>query len=186
MRTYHTNILTNNSGTLYIGVTNDLHRRMREHRDKRNEGFTARYSIHRLVYFESTSSILEAIRREKRWKGWKRTRKIPLINSMNPEWKDLSAGWERVLGLHSWIRGAARIEQVERPDPSCRLQSLRVFRLAQDNRGGKAKGQILRGATLRFAPSGLLRMTGRTVSSVPASTRRSRARRWPGAPRARQ
>ena len=94
MRTYYTYILTNNSGTLYIGVTNDLHRRMNEHRERRNEGFTARYNIHRLVYFETTRYVLDAIRREKEWKGWKRARKIALINSMNPGWKDLSAGWE--------------------------------------------------------------------------------------------
>ena len=94
MRTYYTYILTNNSGTLYIGVTNDLHRRMNEHRERRNEGFTARYNIHRLVYFETTRDILNSIRREKEWKGWKRARKIALINSMNPGWKDLSAGWE--------------------------------------------------------------------------------------------
>jgi putative endonuclease len=81
---------------LYTGVTNDLHRRVGEHRDHVVDGFTKRYNVTRLVYFESTTEILEAIAREKQIKGWSRSKKIALVNSMNPEWKDLA---HEALGL---------------------------------------------------------------------------------------
>ena len=93
METFFVYILANRSGTLYIGVTNDLRRRLWEHRHCVNPGFTSRYNIRRLIYFETTHSILSAIRREKQLKGWKRERKIALVNAMNPGWKDLSEGW---------------------------------------------------------------------------------------------
>ena len=82
-------IATNGSRTLYTGVTNDLARRMAEHRTVSIRGFTARYRIDRLVYFENTRDVLEAIRREKQIKGWRRERKIALVESVNPEWKNL-------------------------------------------------------------------------------------------------
>ena len=75
---------------LYTGVTNDLHRRVSEHRDHVVDGFTKRHNVTRLVYFESTTDILEAIAREKQIKGWSRSKKIAVVNSMNPEWKDLA------------------------------------------------------------------------------------------------
>ncbi len=86
---YFVYIATNRSKTLYIGVTNNLIRRMYEHRNKLIEGFTSRYNISRLAYFETTSSIEAAILREKQLKGWLRSRKTELIESLNPEWRDL-------------------------------------------------------------------------------------------------
>jgi putative endonuclease len=93
MSTYFVYIMTNLSKTLYIGVTNNLERRVLEHKNKTIPGFTKKYNITRLVYFETTSDIKTAIAREKQIKGWKRTRKIEIINSINSFWVDLSANW---------------------------------------------------------------------------------------------
>ncbi len=93
MRQYYVYIMTNRSKTLYTGVTNDLMRRVYEHKNKMVEGFTKKYNINRLVYFEETSDVQSAITREKQIKGWLRSKKIALIESKNPEWKDLSEGW---------------------------------------------------------------------------------------------
>ena len=82
--------MTNNSKTLYTGITNDLNRRVYEHNHKLMEGFTKKYNINKLVYFELFNNPGDAIRREKQIKGWLREKKIGLIESMNPEWKDLS------------------------------------------------------------------------------------------------
>ena len=90
---YYVYIMTNKSRTLYSGVTNDLMRRVYEHKNKLVKGFTSKYNIQYLVYYESTSSIESAIAREKQIKGWLRSKKIELIDSVNPEWKDLSAEW---------------------------------------------------------------------------------------------
>ncbi|HEU0295048.1 MAG TPA: GIY-YIG nuclease family protein [Anaerolineales bacterium] len=90
---YYVYIMTNKSRTLYTGVTNDLVLRVYEHKNKMVKGFTSNYNIQYFVYYESTSSIESAIEREKQIKGWLRTRKIELINSVNPEWKDLSEEW---------------------------------------------------------------------------------------------
>jgi len=90
VRTYFVYILSSRRGVLYTGVTNDLHRRVCEHRDHVVDGFTKRYNVTRLVYFESTTDILHAISWEKQIKGWARSKKVALVNSMNPEWKDLA------------------------------------------------------------------------------------------------
>ena len=90
---YYVYIMTNKSKTLYTGVTSNLMRRVQEHKEKLIEGFTSKYNIHILVYYESTSSVYAALAREKQIKGWLRAKKIALINSMNPEWKDLSEEW---------------------------------------------------------------------------------------------
>ena len=94
MNEYYVYILTNKSKTLYIGVTNDLQRRASQHKSKSIDGFTKKYNIDRLVWFESTNDINDAIAFEKKLKGWKRARKIALIEESNPEWKDLSEGME--------------------------------------------------------------------------------------------
>jgi putative endonuclease len=92
-RVYWVYILASDiGGTLYIGVTNDLVRRVYEHRSDAAEGFSRRYSIHRLVYFEQFEQIEFAIRREKRLKKWKRAWKIALIEKLNPNWSDLFSG----------------------------------------------------------------------------------------------
>ena len=75
---------------IYIGVTNDLNRRLYEHKNKIIQGFTQKYNLNKLVYFEETNDINAAISREKQIKGWLRKKKIVLIESMNPGWKDLS------------------------------------------------------------------------------------------------
>lgn len=81
------------NGTLYIGVTNNIERRVLEHKEKINEGFTSRYNISRLVYFETFQYINDAILREKRLKKWNRQWKINLIEEENKEWNDLSEDW---------------------------------------------------------------------------------------------
>ena len=81
------------NGTFYIGVTNDLERRVLEHKQKINEGFTSKYEVTRLVYFESFQYINDAILREKRLKKWNRQWKINLITEENKEWNDLSEDW---------------------------------------------------------------------------------------------
>ena len=93
MKQYYVYIMTNKSRTLYSGVTNNLERRVYEHKRKLVPGFTSKYNVTRLVYFEVTQDIQAAISREKQIKGWLRGKKIALIESVNPEWKDLSAGW---------------------------------------------------------------------------------------------
>jgi putative endonuclease len=93
MRQYYVYIMTNRSRTLYTGVTNDLERRVYEHKDRIGSRFTSKYNINRLVHFEVFSDIRDAIAREKRIKGWLRAKKIALIESANPSWEDLSAGW---------------------------------------------------------------------------------------------
>lgn len=90
MHKYYVYILTNASQTLYVGVTGNLARRMFQHKAKRIKGFTKRYNIDRLVYLESFWDVHEAIRREKQIKGWRRSKRIELIESINPGWKDLS------------------------------------------------------------------------------------------------
>ena len=90
MHQYYVYILTNeHNGTLYIGVTRDIIQRVSQHRQGVVEGFTKKYSVHKLVYFESTSNILSAIEREKRLKTWKRIWKVKLIEESNPTWDDL-------------------------------------------------------------------------------------------------
>jgi len=93
MRQYFVYLMTNKSGTLYVGVTNNLERRIFEHKNSLVEGFTKKYKINRLVYYEDTNDVLAAITREKQIKGWRREKKIALIESANPEWKDLSEDW---------------------------------------------------------------------------------------------
>jgi putative endonuclease len=87
---YYIYLLTNKRlNVLYAGVTNHLIRRIYEHKNKMVEGFTKKYNVDRLVYYEAYSEIIEAIEREKQIKGWARKKKNDLINQMNPEWDDL-------------------------------------------------------------------------------------------------
>ena len=93
MKEYFVYILANKSLVLYTGVTDDLERRVFQHKHKINEGFTKKYNINILVYFESNNDVTVAIAREKQIKGMLRSKKIELIKTMNPEFKDLSDGW---------------------------------------------------------------------------------------------
>lgn len=90
---YYVYIVASLSKRLYTGVTNNLERRVYEHKQKEVEGFTKQYHIGRLVYYETHRNVQDAIRREKQVKKWRREKKVALIVSMNPTWKDLSAGW---------------------------------------------------------------------------------------------
>ena len=93
MKKYYVYIVSSKSGTLYIGMTGDLKKRVYEHKHKLVEGFTKKYGVDRLVYFEETGDVSVALVREKELKGWLRKRKIALIETGNPEWKDLSEDW---------------------------------------------------------------------------------------------
>jgi putative endonuclease len=90
MRYYYVYIMASKrNGTLYIGFTNDLIKRVYEHKNDMVEGFTKRYGVHSLVYYEQTEDVRSALEREKRLKDWHRSWKIRLIEGLNPEWKDL-------------------------------------------------------------------------------------------------
>jgi putative endonuclease len=90
---YWVYIMTNQSGTLYIGVTGNLPRRVYEHRHRLVPGFARRYKIDQLIYVESFSEVRGAIAQEKQIKAWRRSHKVALIESANPEWNDLGEEW---------------------------------------------------------------------------------------------
>ncbi|MCI9130294.1 MAG: GIY-YIG nuclease family protein [Eggerthellaceae bacterium] len=91
MKDYYVYIITNvRNSVVYTGMTNDLNRRMSEHKSGAVEGFSKRYRLKKLVYFEMTTNVWDAIAREKEIKGWTRDKKIALIESMNPNWEDLT------------------------------------------------------------------------------------------------
>jgi putative endonuclease len=94
VRSYFVYILASDHRTLYVGVTSDPGKRLFEHRHGITKGFTKKYNIHRLVYFEETDDPMTAIVREKQIKGWSRRKKVALIEKRNPEWRDLSEGWD--------------------------------------------------------------------------------------------
>jgi putative endonuclease len=90
---YFVYILSSRTKRLYIGVTNDLERRVAQHKRREVEGFTSRYNIDRLVYYEETNDVWAALNREKQLKGWVRIRKLELVSDLNPEWRDLATEW---------------------------------------------------------------------------------------------
>jgi putative endonuclease len=92
-RHYDVYIMASLSRRLYVGVTNNIFRRAKEHKEGRVPGFTEKYRIHRLVYFESFQYVRSAIAREKEVKGWRRSKKVALIETRNPTWADLSESW---------------------------------------------------------------------------------------------
>jgi putative endonuclease len=93
VKKYYIYIMTSMSGTLYTGITSDLEKRVYQHKQKLADGFTKRYNVDRLVYYEETTDIEVALEREKEIKGWRRSKKISLIESINPTWKDLAEDW---------------------------------------------------------------------------------------------
>jgi putative endonuclease len=103
-RIYYVYVLASRSRRLYTGVTNSLERRINEHRDGRASGFATRYRIFRLVHVETFGDVRDAIAREKEIKGWNREKKLALIDSANPEWKDLA---EEVFGKLARAKKAA-------------------------------------------------------------------------------
>jgi len=90
---YYVYIMTNKSGTLYVGVINNIKKRVYEHKNKLVEGFTKKYNINKLLYFETFGDIYSAITREKTIKGWLREKKIEFVRTTNPDWTDLSQDW---------------------------------------------------------------------------------------------
>ena len=94
MPSFYVYLLTNqNNKVMYVGVTNHLVRRVYEHKTKQIQGFTEKYNVNKLVYFEETSDVRAAITREKEIKKWRREKKNSLVVTVNPDWKDLSEGW---------------------------------------------------------------------------------------------
>ncbi|MCX7803547.1 MAG: GIY-YIG nuclease family protein, partial [Meiothermus ruber] len=90
VKTYWVYILASHKRVLYVGMTSNIAKRMYEHRHKLTGGFTARYNVNQLVYYEQTNQVEEAIRREKQIKGWRREKKLELIRTFNPSWRDFS------------------------------------------------------------------------------------------------
>ncbi len=103
-RLYYVYILASNSGTLYVGMTNNLLRRTRQHKSAMVEGFTKKYGVSRPIYFEGFRYAYNAIHREKQIKSWRRDKKVAPIESMNPTWKDLSREWFEKVGIPLSLR----------------------------------------------------------------------------------
>jgi len=93
VKTYYVYILASKAGVLYTGITNDIKRRAFQHKTKLNESFTQKYDVNLLMYFEMFSEPRAAIAREKQIKAYRREKKVALIDSINPDWADLSEGW---------------------------------------------------------------------------------------------
>ena len=98
---YYIYIMTNwNNKVMYIGMTNNLERRLYEHKNKLVEDFTKKYNVQKLVYLEHTNDVDAAIRREKEIKKWRREKKNNLVMKSNPKWKDISDGWNKDFSLN--------------------------------------------------------------------------------------
>jgi putative endonuclease len=93
VKTFYVYIMVSKSGTLYIGLTSNIKKRVNEHKNHSIPGFTDKYDIDRLLYFEVIRDSASAINREKQLKAWRREKKVKLIDSLNPEWNDLSQDW---------------------------------------------------------------------------------------------
>ena len=93
MKQYYVYIMSSATRVIYTGVTNNLERRVYQHKSRLVKGFSAKYNTHKLVYFEQTNDVRVAIEREKELKGWNRAKKLALINQLNPTWVDLSLSW---------------------------------------------------------------------------------------------
>jgi putative endonuclease len=119
MPSYYVYIMASKSRTLYTGLTNDLERRVFEHKNKLIEGFTSKYNISKLVWFEEFEDVDKAIEGEKRIKGWRRSKNIGLIESANPQWLDLAAEWFAMKKCHSErsdeLHGGSRDPSVAEP-----------------------------------------------------------------------
>ena len=101
-KAYYVYLLTNwNNRVIYVGVTGNLERRVYEHKNKLHEGFTQKYNVNKLVYYESSCDVMAAIEREKQIKKWRREKKNQLVIQMNPNWDDLSLDWGMDFSLRS-------------------------------------------------------------------------------------
>ena len=114
MRRYYVYIMASKSRVLYVGITNDIWRCVWEHKNDIFPGFTGKYRVHRLVYYESFKYVGNAIAREKRIQGWLREKKVALIRSVNPTWEDLSESWfdgKKVIQVRLTPRGVIAAER---------------------------------------------------------------------------
>src|SRR5271157_3842147 len=118
MAVYHVYILASASGVLYTGVTNCLERRVAQHKAKLCPGFTAAYDVTRLVYFEPFSDVRAAISREKQLKNWRREKKLALIRTLNPTFRDLSADFPGAVNSKTAHATSATKKRTPCPDPS--------------------------------------------------------------------
>ena len=135
MREYYVYIMTNRWKTLYTGMTGNIVQRVRQHKEHVNEGFTTDYKMDRLAYYEKYTGVREAIAREKQIKGWLRIKKLQLIVSMNPEWRDLAEDWYKPVEELKLRGRAAKAE---------------VLRCAQDDKRLRAAKRHRSFATLRM------------------------------------
>jgi putative endonuclease len=119
MRYYYVYMTASLTRVLYIGVTGSLERRIVQHKEKVHEGFTSRYNVTRLVYWESFTHIHSAIAREKELKGWRREKKVALVNGFNPAWKDLSAEWYEEIKRNEATLTALEEKQAHLPGLHC-------------------------------------------------------------------
>ena len=119
-KTYCVYIMASLSGTLYIGMTNNLHKRVFQHKFHRIEGFTDKYQVERLLYWESFDEVQKAINREKQLKGWRRSKKIALIEALNPHWLDLAREMVPLDEVRLRV-GILRFAQEDRQLPSVTL-----------------------------------------------------------------
>jgi putative endonuclease len=126
-RRYYVFIMGSLSGTLYIDLTNNLHGRVFQHKFHRVQGFTDKYGVERLLYWESFDEVAKAINREKQLKGWSRAKKIALIESLNPQWVDLAKEWYPWMGELSdgKVRAGNRGPSTPQPDSRMRIPLLR-------------------------------------------------------------
>jgi len=92
-KTFYVYIMESETGTLYVGMTNDIKRRVYEHKHHLIPGFTEKYKVERLLYVETVNDSVSAIKREKQIKAWRREKKVSLIDSINPKWNDISQDW---------------------------------------------------------------------------------------------
>lgn len=120
-KNYCVYIMGSLSGTLYIGMTSNLHKRAFQHKFHRMEGFTDKYEVERLLYWESFDEVQKAINREKQLKGWRRARKIALIESLNLHWLDLSREWYPWMTSPGSSRGASTPQNDPKADRSAPL-----------------------------------------------------------------
>ncbi len=114
-REYYTYIVASKTRVIYIGITNNLQRRMREHLTKKREGFTANYNVNRLVWYQAFRDVNDAIAMEKKLKGWTRLKKTTLIEEGNPKWDDLAADWPALADLRWQAKRSRQASPREEP-----------------------------------------------------------------------
>src|SRR3989454_5423886 len=160
MRTYYVYIMASRSRVLYTGVTNDLTRRVNEHKRGLTDGFTTKYRITRLVYFEEFADVRDAIAREKEVKGWKRSRKITLVEGRNPTWEDLARDWFQMRTPQTGRLSFSFVFLVKNPATCHPEWSARNARVAKDLLRERAERARREGTATEEADPSRLRRSG--------------------------